>query len=142
MSNWALAFSLLLPRRCTQVPEATSFPCHMGHPHGYVLLSGHRGKKSFYPEQGSNLMKPLEKEMATRSSIFSWKIPCTEKPGGLWFMQLQRVKHDLVTEHTCTLIKVTVGYASPSAMSCQLQASYKSHPHLRAVNYIGCECQG
>ena len=26
---------------------------------------------------------PLEKEMATRSNIFLWKIPWTEKPGGL-----------------------------------------------------------
>ena len=24
---------------------------------------------------------PLEKEMATHSSILAWKIPCTEKPG-------------------------------------------------------------
>ena len=26
---------------------------------------------------------PLEKEMATQSSIFSWEIPYTEEPGGL-----------------------------------------------------------
>ena len=26
---------------------------------------------------------PLEKEMATHSSILAWKIPCTEEPGGL-----------------------------------------------------------
>ena len=26
---------------------------------------------------------PLEKEMATRSSIFTWRIPWTEEPGGL-----------------------------------------------------------
>ena len=26
---------------------------------------------------------PLEKEMATHSSIFAWKIPGTEEPGGL-----------------------------------------------------------
>ena len=29
---------------------------------------------------------PLEKEMATHSSILAWKIPWTEKPGGLQFM--------------------------------------------------------
>ena len=28
----------------------------------------------------------LEKEMATHSSILAWKIPWTEKPGGLQFM--------------------------------------------------------
>ena len=26
---------------------------------------------------------PLEKEMATHSSILAWRIPWTEKPGGL-----------------------------------------------------------
>ena len=26
---------------------------------------------------------PLEKEMATHSSILAWRIPCTEEPGGL-----------------------------------------------------------
>ena len=33
----------------------------------------------------------LEKEMATHSSILAWKIPWTEKPGGLQFMGWQRV---------------------------------------------------
>ena len=37
---------------------------------------------------------PLEKEMATHSSILVWKIPWTEEPGGLQSMGLQRVKHD------------------------------------------------
>ena len=29
---------------------------------------------------------PLEREMATHSSIFAWEIPWTEEPGGLQFM--------------------------------------------------------
>ena len=37
---------------------------------------------------------PLEKEMATRSSILAWKIPWTEEPGGLQCTGLQRVGHD------------------------------------------------
>ena len=37
---------------------------------------------------------PLEKEMATHSSIPAWKIPRTEKPGGLQSMGSQRVGHD------------------------------------------------
>ena len=37
---------------------------------------------------------PLEKEMATHSSILAWKIPWTEEPGGLQSMGLQRVRHD------------------------------------------------
>ena len=37
---------------------------------------------------------PLEKEMATLSSILSWKIPSTEGPGGLQSMGSQRIEHD------------------------------------------------
>ena len=37
---------------------------------------------------------PLEKEMATYSSILAWEIPWTEEPGGLYSMGLQRVQHD------------------------------------------------
>ena len=37
---------------------------------------------------------PLEKEMATHSSILAWKIPWTEEPGGLQSMGLQRVGHN------------------------------------------------
>ena len=37
---------------------------------------------------------PLEKEMATHSSILAWKIAWTEEPGGLQSMGSQRVRHD------------------------------------------------
>ena len=37
---------------------------------------------------------PLEKEMATHSSILDWKIPWTEEPGRLQSMGSQRVGHD------------------------------------------------
>ena len=37
---------------------------------------------------------PLEKEMATHSSILAWRIPWTEEPGRLQSMGLQRVRHD------------------------------------------------
>ena len=40
---------------------------------------------------------PLEKEMATHSSILAWKIPWTEAPGRLRSMGSQRVRHDWVT---------------------------------------------
>ena len=36
----------------------------------------------------------LEKEMATHSSILTWRIPWTEEPGGLQPMRSQRVRHD------------------------------------------------
>ena len=37
---------------------------------------------------------PLEKGMATDSSILAWKTPWTEEPGGLQSMGSQRVGHD------------------------------------------------
>ena len=37
---------------------------------------------------------PLEKGMATHSSILAWRIPWTEEPGELQPMGWQRVKHD------------------------------------------------
>ena len=46
---------------------------------------------------------PLEKEIATYSSIFAWEISWTEKPGGLQSMGSQRAGHDLVTKHTQSL---------------------------------------
>ena len=44
--------------------------------------------------QSLNGEDPLEKEMATHSSILAWKIPWTEEPAGLQSMGSQRVGHD------------------------------------------------
>ena len=37
---------------------------------------------------------PLEKGMATHSSILAWRIPRTEDPGGLQSVWSERVEHD------------------------------------------------
>ena len=37
---------------------------------------------------------PLEKGMATHSGILAYRIPKTERPGGLQFVGLQRVRHN------------------------------------------------
>ena len=37
---------------------------------------------------------PLEKEMATHSSILAWRVPWKEEPGRLQSMGSQRVGHD------------------------------------------------
>ena len=47
---------------------------------------------------------PLEKEIATQSSILGWEIPLTEEPGRLQSKGSQRVSttehsHDLVTNN-------------------------------------------
>ena len=41
---------------------------------------------------------PLEKEMATHSSILAWRIPRTEEPGRLQSVGSQRVRHDIATK--------------------------------------------
>ena len=43
---------------------------------------------------------PLEKGMATHSSIFAWRIPWTEEPGRLQFMGLHRVGYDCAYTYT------------------------------------------
>ena len=59
-------------------------------------LNGSYGKESAY-NAGDMVFYPLEKEMATHSSILAWKIPWTEEPGGLQSMGSQKVRHDWVT---------------------------------------------
>ena len=57
---------------------------------------GSDGKASVYnegdPVPSLGWEDPLEKEMTTLSSILPWKIPWTEKTGGLQFMRLQKSK--------------------------------------------------
>ena len=43
---------------------------------------------------------PLEKEMATHSSILAWKIPWAERPGGLTVHGAAEL--DQVSKRTCT----------------------------------------
>ena len=50
--------------------------------------------------QASSLRRedPLEKGMATHSSLLAWEIPQTVEPGGYSPWGRQRVSHDLATE--------------------------------------------
>ena len=56
-------------------------------------------------ELGSTLGQedPLEKGMATHSSILTWRIPWTEEPGGLQSTGLQRVRHNSATNKSVLL---------------------------------------
>ena len=47
---------------------------------------------------------PLEKEMATHSSILAWEILWTEEPGGLQSMGVSRVGHNLATKQQHSVI--------------------------------------
>ena len=56
-----------------------------------------RGKESTCNAGDAGLIpdqEPLEKEMATHSSILAWETPWTEKPGRLQSMRSHRVKYD------------------------------------------------
>ena len=68
-----------------------------------VSLVGQMVKNSPMTQETRSLGQedPLEKKMATPSSILAWRIPWTEEPGGLQFIGLQRVGYDLETEHAC-----------------------------------------
>ena len=45
--------------------------------------------------------EPLQKEMATYSSILAWRIPWTEEPGGLQSMGSQKGQAQLRTKQQC-----------------------------------------
>ena len=66
-------------------------------------------------------MIALEKEMATHSSIFAWRIPRTEKLGTLQSMGSQRIWHDW-TQGTCW------GYTKKDYYSCEDCANLTSVP--------------
>ena len=57
--------------------------------------AGNVRDSSLIPELGD----PLEKEMATHSSILAWRIPWTEEPGGLQAAGSQRLGSDLACMH-------------------------------------------
>ena len=42
---------------------------------------------------------PLEKEMATHSSILAWRIPWTEKLGGLWVAKSRTRLSNFISLH-------------------------------------------
>ena len=44
----------------------------------------------------------LKEEMATHSSILAWETPWTKQPDGLQSRGLERIRHNLVTEHAHT----------------------------------------
>ena len=46
------------------------------------------------PVQSLGWEDPLEEGMGIQSNILAWEIPCTDEPGGLQSVGLQRVGHD------------------------------------------------
>ena len=71
-------------------------PCKPGFPGGSVVKNPSAKQESWV--RSLDREDPLEEEMATHSSILAWRIPWTEKPGGLQSMGLQRDGYDLATK--------------------------------------------
>ena len=82
---------------------------------------------------------PLEEGMATHCSVLAWRIPWTEKPGGLQSMGLQRTEHnssDLAHTQALSLAPFLSKIFSPQPrgrhifvpfpFSCYLQREAKS----------------
>ena len=67
----------------------------MGFPGGIVLKNLLAMQETQETRVGSlGWEEPLEKEMATQSSIVAQRIPWTEEPGGLQSLESQRVGHN------------------------------------------------
>ena len=73
---------------------------------------------------------PLEKEMATHSSILAWRIPWTEEPGGLQTIELWRVEHDWATSlyFTSSTVLQTSIQSSSGTLSDLITWIYLSLP--------------
>ena len=93
---------------------------------------------------------PLEKEMATHSSIRAWRIPWTEESGGLQSMGSKRVRHDLATEppphyHTttleCKLFEKKTNCVFPVLIKCQSCSKNVSICGINQWSYQFCICE-
>ena len=77
-----------------------------------VRSSGSDGKESAWNVGDLGWEDPLEKEMATHSSILAWRIPWAEETGRPQSMGSQRVRDDWMT-NTFRKQKILVFYRRP-----------------------------
>ena len=71
--------------------------------------------------------------MAIHSSVLAWRIPWTQKPGGLQFMGSQRVRHNWVTNmhththiHRCVHIWASTNVGLINSSVCQVNISTRN----------------
>ena len=62
---------------------------------------------------------PLEKEMATHSSILVWEIPCTEESG--WVQSMGSVRHNLATQQQSFFLVYTSHNFPIYSLECPVQ---------------------
>ena len=92
------------------------------------------------------LLDPLEKELATHSSIFAWEIPCRDEPDGLQSMGSQRVGDDwmyacaCIHTHTHTqtlLISKSKGYIVRRRLFWNLSLRHQVHVSVWFLGDLG-----
>ena len=78
------------------LPQHNRFACSFSHCRGFLVPQTVKNLPAMQETQVRFLGQeyPLEKEMATHSSILAWRITWTEEPDGLQSMGLQRIGHD------------------------------------------------
>ena len=86
---------------------------------------------------------PLEKEMATHSSILAWRTPWMEEPGGLQSTGLQRVGHDWATSLSFFLSTLLSTYPlkyqfSSVAQLCPIFATVWTTAHQASLSITNC----
>ena len=79
---------------------------------------------------------PLEEKMATHSSVLAWRIPWTEKSGGLQPMGLHRVGHD----RACTLGMHNQGVGT--GVGRLSKGRLPTHSHLSELEFLLAEGRG
>ena len=95
----------------------------MGFPDGSVVKKIHLPMQEITSQcqprvQSLGQEDPLEKEMATHSSILAWEIPWTEEPGGLQSIGWQKSQTQFSNKTTTTEVYL-----------CQSQSPNSSPPH-------------
>ena len=81
---------------------------------------------------------PLEKEMATHSSIPAWEIPWTEKSGGLQSMKSRRIRHNWRTKQ-----QQHDGYVSSlTDLEWPMWGRWWEGSWRQTQRKKGCDCRG
>ena len=70
---------------------------------------------------------PLQKEMATHSSILAWEIPWTEEPGGLQSTGLQRLGHNFATNKNNNMYCTTWRIKPIFCNICKGKVTFKNY---------------
>ena len=123
-----------------QKSDTTQRLYHHHYPHKWGFSGGSSIKNP--PEMQETWVQylgwedPLEKEMATHSSIVSWEIPWTEEPSRLQSMGWQRVRPGLAMK------KQHLHKAYPNTISTCLEKEMATHSSVLTQRILGTEEPG